>query len=150
MRKFILLIGLVFFSGAAAAQTIETFRVQLAERDASGGRIKVTERGDAAQIIRTFNPGDPDRKVKGYRVVIFFDNSHNARQGGDAALARFKELYPDVSARMSYENPHFKVTAGNCLTLEEAMILWGRIKNVFEKAFITREEIPLSFFGLQI
>lgn len=148
IRKFILLIGFVFFCGAASAQTIETFRAQLAQRDASGGQVQVIEHGDAAQIIRTFNPGNPDRKVTGYRVVIFVDNSQNAREGGNAALARFKDLYPEMPAQMTYRNPDVKVTAGNVfLTSEEAMMLWGRIRNVFEKAVKTREETPLSSFG---
>lgn len=148
MHKFILSIAFAFLCGSASAQTIEAFKAQLAQRDVSGGRVNVVEHGDAAQIVRSFNPGDPGRKVTGYRVVIFVDNSQGARENGNAALARFKELYPEMPAQMTYRNPDVKVTAGDIfLTSEEALMLWGRIRNVFDKAVKTREETTLSSFG---
>lgn len=85
-------------------------------------------------------------KIRGYRVRIFSDNSQNARSAGQNALSRFRELYPGIPADMTYDTPYFKVTVGNCLTAEEATILWGKIKDAFDRAFVAREEIPLSSF----
>ena len=70
-------------------------------------------------------------KIRGYRVRIFSDNSQNARSAGQNALSRFRELYPGIPADMTYDTPYFKVTVGNCLTAEEATILWGKIKRRF-------------------
>ncbi|WP_304401270.1 hypothetical protein [uncultured Alistipes sp.] len=48
---------------------------------------------------------------------------------------------------MDYDDPYFKVTVGNCVTYEEAVILCGKIKDSFELAFPIRVEIPLSVFA---
>jgi hypothetical protein len=112
----------------------------------SGARIVIDEKGDAADIIKAVKTPYAGRKVNGYRVRIFFDNAQDARQKASVARARLNELFPDVSSYMNYENPYFEVTAGNCLTQEEAVILWGKLKSSFDKAFITRVEIPLSVF----
>jgi hypothetical protein len=45
---------------------------------------------------------------------------------------------------MVYENPYFKVTVGNCLTEEEAIILKGRILSTFPKAFVKNEEFSIA------
>ena len=45
---------------------------------------------------------------------------------------------------MGYENPYFKVSVGNCLTAEEAIILKGRVSASFPKAFLKNEEIAVS------
>ena len=42
-----------------------------------------------------------------------------------------------------------KVTVGNCLTMEEAIILWGKIRDAFDRAFIVPESMPLELFGQQ-
>lgn len=63
-------------------------------------------------------------------------------------MARFREIYPDIPAYMDYDNiPYFKVTVGNCLTMEEAIILWGRIRDAFDRAFIVPESPCLSSFS---
>ena len=65
-------------------------------------------------------------------------------------MARFLEIYPDIPAYMDYDNiPYFKVTVGNCLKMEEAIILWGRIRDDFDRAFIVPESMPLELFGQQ-
>lgn len=66
---------------------------------------------------------------------------------GQRGHRRFREIYPDIPAYLSYENPYFKVTVGNCLTSEEAIILLGKIRDAFDRAFLVREEISLSLFG---
>lgn len=50
----------------------------------------------------------------------------------------------DVKVYMGYENPYFKVSVGNCLTAEEAIILKGRVSATFPKAFLKNEEIAVS------
>ncbi len=55
-----------------------------------------------------------------------------------------RSIFPDVRVRMVYENPYFKVKAGDCLTAEEAIILKGRLSSVFPNAFPIREELTLA------
>lgn len=81
------------------------------------------------------------RKIKGYRVRIYYDNGQNARNESGGMLGRFKALFPGVPAYMSYSNPYFKVTVGDFRTKSEAMELLDRAKTIFPDAFIVEEVI---------
>lgn len=76
-----------------------------------------------------------------------FDKRPAARDGAFAAKALFEETYPDVKVYVDYEIPYFIVSAGNCLTKEEAIMLKGRVSATFPKAFLKqlkREKSPIS------
>ena len=135
--------------GGASAQKIEDFKARLAEpalSDSLGmtGRVEVREVGTAADAVRKIDAAQSPTTVKGFRIVIFFDNGSSARANAEAAILSFNALYPDVRSYMDYENPYFKVLVGGCVTSEEAIVLLGRITPNFPKAYITREEIKLS------
>lgn len=144
-----LLLAGLFTGSALFSQNIETFKRKLAVPDSlHRSRVMVTEEESATQALRSMRLQTTDEaKFRGYRVRIFFDNSQSARTLADNTLSRFKELYPETPAYMVYENPYFKVTVGNCLSLEEAIILWGRIKGDFDRAFVVREEFPVRLLG---
>lgn len=148
-KLFLLTITAMCALGTAAAQDIKTYKQQLSRPAENGARVEVREYGDAAAIISNAPAGDQTRKVQGFRVRIFFDNSPNARTAGNETLTKFKELFPDIPADIYYENPYFKVTVGNCRTWDEVNILKGRILGTFDKAFVVREEIPLSAFTVR-
>lgn len=128
------------------SQSIENFKTKLSQPDSvTLARVEIVEHGDAAAAVRQMAQSNlADAKIKGYRVRIFFDNSQNARSSAESALSRFKEFFPDVPAYMNYENPYFKVTVGNCISAEEAITLWGRVKNSFDRAFVVRETVQIS------
>ena len=135
--------------GGASAQKIEDFKARLAEpalSDSLGmtGRVEVREVGTAADAVRKIDAAQSPTTVKGFCIVIFFDNGSSARANAEAAILSFNALYPDVRSYMDYENPYFKVLVGGCVTSEEAIVLLGRITPNFPKAYITREEIKLS------
>lgn len=148
LRIIFLFVVFLTLSIAASAQKTLTFSERLATPDPStGAAINVSQYGDAADLIRNLESRRTAQKINGYRVRIFFDNSQYARDKGLATRARFNELFPNTWSNMVYENPYFKVTVGNCLTNEEAVILWGRVRSSFNTAFVVREEIPLAVFG---
>lgn len=150
-KRLILLAALLAATAApAGAQTLDAFRNKLRSPDATyGSRVEVTEHDTAASAVRTLKSGPAAGSVWGWRVRIFFDNAQNAREKAESTVARFRELYPSIPVQLSYDVPNFKVTVGNCLTDEEAIILKGKVENAFEGAFKVREEIPLSKFGEQ-
>ncbi len=127
-----------------AAQTTEAFRRKLADPSAEGARVVVTEAGEAADAVARGARSGSRLRFRGYRVCIFFDNGQDARAGAVAARTLFLENYPGVKVYMVYENPYFKVTVGDCLTAEEAIILKGRISGTFPKAFIKSEELSAA------
>lgn len=81
------------------------------------------------------------KKIVGYRVRIFFDNKQDSRGASEAALGRFKSLYPGHGAYRSFASPYFKVTVGDFRTKSEAMQLMQAIKADFPAAFVVRENI---------
>ena len=125
---------LLALCSTAGAQRYQEVKLRLSQPDSSTrARINIVEHGMAGQAVARVNNQTPAAKMRGYRVRIFFDNGQHARSNASAVLSQFKELYPDIPAGMVYENPYFKVTVGNCISSEEAIILWGRIKKQFDK-----------------
>ena len=66
----------------------------------------------------------------------------------DALLAQenFSQLFPEEQTYLTYENPYFKVAVGNCVSQEEAIVLLGRVRRSFPKAFMMRENIDIGEF----
>ncbi len=145
MRKiFLIFIMLAAASAAVSAQSVSRFKSRLSEMSASGGRITVTEDESAAAAVRQSDMKHKPTKVKGYRVVIFFDNGQYASDKAKAVMNSFGQKFPSVNAYMVYENPYFKVSVGDCLTMEEAVILMNRVSSAFPTAFPKSEEIELA------
>ena len=107
--------------------------------------VNISEVGDAQAIVGNNLKVSP-KSVNGYRIVIFMSNAQSARRDAVTAQENFAQLFPQEQSYLSYENPYFKVAVGNCTTQEEAMILLGRLRGTFPKAFIMRENINISEF----
>lgn len=145
MRKILLIfIMLAAATAAVSAQSVSRFKSRLSEMSAGSGRVTVTEVESAAAAVRQSDLKLKPSKVKGYRVVIFFDNGQYASDKARAVMSSFEERFPSINAYMVYENPYFKVSVGDCLTMEEAVILMNRVSTAFPTAFPKSEEIELS------
>ncbi len=132
---------------AVSAQSLAAFRDTLArpvtvdpERPDRRARVTVREWGDAAQAVAAAERPALSR-VRGWRVGIYFDNSVTAREGMEEASERFSELFPAVRVYKSYEEPYFKVRVGNCLSLEDATMLFERVRPHFPTAIIVQEQL---------
>ncbi len=133
-----------------SAQSLAAFRDMLArpvvtdpERPERRAMVTTSEWGDAAQAVAAAERPALS-KVRGWRVGIYFDNSVTAREGMEAAAARFGELFPSVRIYKSYEEPYFKVRVGNCLSLEDATMLFERVRPHFPTAIIVQEQLTLA------
>lgn len=79
------------------------------------------------------------RRVMGYRVRIYFDNSQNARFVSQEVADTFKVHYPDIPVYRIYDTPYFKVTVGEFYTKSDAMRFIMRIRKKYPSAFLVRE-----------
>lgn len=155
MRNRLILFLFVFAaagSHVAAAQSLDAFKQRLerpvvCESSGATARVVVDEYGDAAQAVGSAADAERHFSVKGYRVCIYADNGEEARAGAVAARNLFTETYPGIRTYMVYENPYFRVTVGDCLTVEEAIILKGRVSATFPKAFPKSEQLSLADFS---
>ncbi len=145
MRKILLILSMLIVCAASAdAQYVARFKSRLAERSASGARVDVAEDDSAADAVRQSDMRYRPLSVKGYRVVIFFDNGQYASDKARAIKSSFEHKYPHVNAYLVYESPYFKVSVGDCLSMEEAVILMNEIGGDFPTAFPKNEEISLT------
>lgn len=152
-RLLFLTLTLLCAAVCAHAQSLDAFKQRLAE-PAPGAtlfgraQVHVTEHGDAARAVADAAHAGQRLYFEGYhRVCVFSDNGPSARDGAFAAKALFEETYPDVKVYVDYEIPYFIVSAGNCLTKEEAIMLKGRVSATFPKAFLKqlkKEKSPIS------
>ena len=108
-----------------------------------GSRYRSGARGCCGRRERESQSNDRIR-FKGYRIGIFFDNGAEARANALAAKQTFETAFPDIPVYLVYENPYFKVSAGNCVTSEEAIVLLGKIRSQFPEAYLMREDLTVA------
>lgn len=140
----ILCVALLVGVATSSAQSVEQMRLRLSERNEDDSFIHVEEDDATASAVRAVEAAAKPASVSGYRVVIFFDNSQYAGDNANKVLTTFQERYPTINAYLVYESPYFKVSVGDCLTMEEAVILMNRFIGDYPKAFPKREDIKLS------
>ncbi|MDB5110865.1 MAG: hypothetical protein JWR67_1979 [Mucilaginibacter sp.] len=76
----------------------------------------------------------------GYRVQIF---SGSARNEAYSVQAKFQTKYPGVRTYIIYNEPNFKVRAGDFRTRLEAEKLKQELKSTFNGLFIIAEKINI-------
>ena len=110
------------------------------------------DKGDAATVTvrqsqeiraafhKTMNSNE-NRKLQGYRIRIFFDNSQSARSGSERVAASFKKAWPGVGVYRTYESPFFKVTVGDFRTRSEALAFLQKLRGSYPSAFVLKGTI---------
>ena len=140
----------VFAPAESSAQSIDEFRRRLAEPEVVGeggatAGVRVTETADAAAAVaRNSARGRDEVSFQGYRVGIYSGNDPKAQENSLAAKDKCEEQFPDINVYWVYDNPYFKVTAGDCLTEEEAVMLLARVRRSFPKAYVVRAAMTLE------
>lgn len=147
MRKILLLAIAVTAAHWLPAQSLESYKEHLAhpaEAASTSAVVTVAEHGSAATAVREASRTGIRLRFKGYRVCIFNDNHPGARDEAFAAKELFEERFPGTKAYVDYANPYFRVSVGDCVTAEEAIMLLGRVSGVFPKAFLKNEELSVA------
>jgi len=91
-----------------------------------------------ASLNKGISTGGSEETTSGYRVQIFFGSS---RQAAYDAQAKFNEEYPEMRTYIIYNEPNFKVRAGDFRTRLEAQKLVQEIRPMFNSLFIIQEKI---------
>ncbi len=142
MNKIIFIAVMIFACAQISAQTSDIYTRLNTADSINHNSVTINEEASIKNIATTNST--PTNSIRGYRVRIFFDNGQSARTLAQQVQEEFISLYPNIACNLIYENPYFKVTAGNCLSEEEAIMLWDKINKSFDKAFIIREDIPFE------
>lgn len=141
MKRLICLIISIVVASMAMAQDIDSMVMSLAARGLGGSSVRVVADDDARSAVRIVEAQRRTRVVSGFRIVIYSDNGQYAGDNADAELAKFKGMFPYINAYLVYESPYFKISVGDCLSMEEAQILMAQLTPHYPKAFPKRENI---------
>lgn len=142
--RYIVFIFALCLSLSASAQSVEQVKRELVRSSKEGGSVVVIEGEGVHDAVKVVESQRRSREVSGFRIVIFSDNSQYAGDNATTLLQEFKSLYPHINAYLVYESPYFKVSVGDCLSMEEAQILMAKILGNYPKAFPRRENIALE------
>ena len=137
----------VFGVDDAQAQSISKKRSELATRTMDGTMVTVKETSSVREAVADIESKSRRKEVEGYRVVIFSDNGQYAGDNAKNVLETFKKNHPHINAYMVYESPYFKVSVGDCLTLEEASHLMSQLVGEYPELFPKREMIKYNDLG---
>lgn len=114
---------------------------ELSAISVKSGKVNVSQSPAMKAALSRHIAKNESRKIHGYRVRIFFDNSQNARSKSESVAGMFSSMYPGVAVYRSYASPFFKVTVGNFRTRTEAQLFANNLNGIFPSAFIVRENI---------
>lgn len=137
----------LLLSSAAMAQSVDRVVVGLSERSMSGSHVRVTEDSDTREAVRVVEAQRRQTETSGFRIVIFSDNGQYAGDNAEEVLKDFRGRFPHINAYLVYESPYFKVSVGDCLSMEEAQILMAELTPHYPKAFPKRETIGYEELG---
>ena len=143
IRTLFFVCALLCGASALRAQSLDAFKERLTA-PSHAAPVTVSEYGDAAAAVRNAGRQAVRQRFKGYRVCVFLDNGPEARAQARAAETLFREHFPDIPVHLFYEKLYFKVTAGNCVTAEEAIVLMERLRGIFPKAFLKSEDLTVA------
>lgn len=82
-----------------------------------------------------------ERGVTGYRVHLYMDSGNRARLNTQREQAGFEEKYPDQASYIIYEEPYFKLRAGDFRTRLDARRFLEKIREDYPSAYIVVDRI---------
>ncbi|MBQ0122637.1 MAG: SPOR domain-containing protein [Bacteroidales bacterium] len=109
--------------------------------EAAGATVSIRQSPAVRTALENQIAGNPQRKIYGFRVRIYFNNSQNARSGSQAVAEEFATLHPQMRVYRSYTSPYFKVTVGDFRTKGEAQRFADSIRGEYPSVFLVRETI---------
>ena len=151
MKKivFFILFITLFFEAYNQTQTYSLRELQIIPDSVFSfngkGKILITQDQKVKTIVNNFQRAYKKRKIKGWRVQIYFVSGVNASAKARTVMQNFKNKYPDVPAYIEYEEPFFKVRVGDFLTkLEAAKFKRELENNGYSKVFLVEEKINVK------
>ncbi len=87
------------------------------------------------------NAMNDQRGIPGYRVHLYMDSGNRARLNTQHEQADFEELYPEQRSYIVYEEPYFKLRAGDFRTRLDARRFLEKIRRNYPAAYIVVDRI---------
>ena len=76
--------------------------------------------------------------IQGYRVQLYYGGN---RSEALELKSKFAALFPEIETYLIYQQPYFRLRAGNYRTRIEAYKLFRKVEKEFPSVFIVNDEI---------
>lgn len=148
MKRIIIILALLAVSLSAHAQldslTRASMDTTLVGRDIMtlmGEGIHVNQTSAVRTALNKYIYSNSGKKIQGYRIRVFYDNSPQARTRSESIAAYLRNQFPENGVYRSFESPNYKVTVGDFRTKDEALKIYMSLKGIYPTAFIIKESI---------
>ena len=148
MKRIIILLALLTASLSAHAQldslTRASMDTTLVGRDIMtlmGSGISVNQTSAVRTALNKYIYSNTGKKIQGYRIRVFYDNSPQARTRSESIAAYLRNQFPENGVYRSFESPNYKVTVGDFRTKDEALKIYMALKGIYPTAYIIKESI---------
>lgn len=145
LQLMVLMASIAVATNGASAQNIRNFKHALGMRSQQGAKVGVVEdRSTYNAVVAVEAQRVGKSSVVGFRVVLFYDDAQYAEERANEIMEELKKDYPEINSYLVYEKPYFKVSVGDCLTEEEAIMMRNMFIDKYTGAFIRRDNITLK------
>ena len=149
MKRLVIALAALLLAAAAGAQELDSLtRVSMDTTlvgrnimSLMGGGIKVTQSTAVHTALNGYIYSGKGKKLQGYRIRVFYDNSPQARTRSEGIAAYLRSQYPDTGVYRSFESPNYKVTVGDFRSKDEALKIYMALKSIYPTAYIIKETI---------
>ena len=106
-----------------------------------GSGVTVNQSAAMKSAFDSYVSANASKKVTGYRIRVYYENSQNARNRSEAIARSISGAYPGVGVYRTFESPNFKVCVGDFRTKDEALKIYHALKSSYPTAIILKETI---------
>ncbi len=148
MKKTLTIILLFYLSFGALAQEQERKTYTLDELNLfthnATGHVNITSDARLPEIIKGYVNYLYHKPLRGWRVQLYFGIGRTGREQAEKIKNQFLAEYPDIPVYIYFEQPYFKVKAGNFIDKSSAARLLYLIKPEFPRAYIIEDRIDIN------
>lgn len=151
MKRFLILLLLLVSGIALRAQEYRVDTLKVSQVDSTlvgrdilsvlGGGVTVNQSQSMQAAFDRYLAGNAAKKMSGYRIRVFFDNSQNARAKSESIARSISAAYPGIGVYRTFASPNFKVSVGDFRTKDEALKVYQALKASYPTALILKETI---------
>ena len=106
-----------------------------------GSGVSVVQSPSMASAMNAYVQNNASKKIQGYRIRVYYDNSQSARSRSEAIARSISGSYPGLGVYRTFESPNFKVMVGDFRTKDEALKVYQSLKATYPTALILKDVI---------
>lgn len=112
------------------------------QNDMYDGKVKIFQNDNIAVIFnKHLEYNNKLNSCQGFRIRIFSDSGHTARESANKVKSDFLKLFPETESYLKYDQPNWKVLIGDYRTKSDALKFLKVISENFPSAFIVKDMI---------